>query len=219
MAKSHRNGLGDAVVEQQAIGKAGDHIVVRGMCHLKRHGPRRAHIVENNHRAYYAARPVVDGRGGIFNRGFIPVATDEHAVDCESDRRVLFDGHLHGISCSLARAAINNSKDFGERFARGFCTEPSRHLFCNDIQIGDIAEDVSTQNGVTNRVERNHGALFFYEQRVLNAFAFDRIPQRALERIGIQMRRHQIILRATAYRLLRQCFGPVSSEDKYGNIR
>ena len=94
--------------------------MVRGMRHLKRHGARRADIMKHNHRANYATRSVVNRRGGILNRGFISVAADKHAVYGESYCRVLFDGHLHGIPGGLAGAAVNNSKDFGERFADGF---------------------------------------------------------------------------------------------------
>jgi len=40
----------------------------------------RAHIMEDNHCSGDAACPVVDRRGGIFNRGFKSVAADEDAI-------------------------------------------------------------------------------------------------------------------------------------------
>ena len=144
LATSQGNRLSDPVVEQQAIGQICDSIVVRGVRHFKRHGPRCAHVVKNDHSSDHAACPVMDRRGGIFNGGFKSVAADENAIRGESDRFVLFDGHLHGIASGLVRAAVNNSEDFGQRFASGFFTEPPGHLFCNDIQIRDIPGNIGT---------------------------------------------------------------------------
>ena len=45
----------------------------------------------------------------------------------------------------FVRAAINNSEDFGERFANGFFAAPTRHSLCNEIEIGDIPENVRLQ--------------------------------------------------------------------------
>ena len=175
LAASQGNRLSDPVVEQQAIGQIRDNIVLRGVRHLDRHGPCRAHIMENNHRSDDAACPVVDRRGGIFNGGFKSVAADEDAIHSQSHRPILLDGHLHGVSSGLARGAVNNSEDFGEGFASGFFAAPTGHGLGNEIEIGDIAGNVRTENGVTNRVEGDHGAFSFHVQCILDGLAFDRI--------------------------------------------
>jgi hypothetical protein len=46
LAAGQRNGLGDAVVEEQAIGKIGDHVVLRGVGHLRGHGARRGDVIK-----------------------------------------------------------------------------------------------------------------------------------------------------------------------------
>src|ERR1039458_1445292 len=120
LAASQGNRLRDPVVEQKAIGQVGNNIVPRGMRHLERHGPRRAHIMEYNHRSDDAAYPVMDRRGGIFNSGFKSVASEEDAIYSQPHCPILLDGHLQGVSSGLARGTVNNSKDLGERVASGF---------------------------------------------------------------------------------------------------
>lgn len=72
--------LGDPFCQQQPIGQAGEHIVLGQMRHLQRQSPRFADVVEHEHRAGDLAVPVVDGRGGILDRGFEAVAADQHTI-------------------------------------------------------------------------------------------------------------------------------------------
>src|SRR5882724_4239051 len=52
-------------------------------------------------------------------------AADEDTIDSQPDCSILRHGHLHGISSGLPRGAINNLKDFGDRFADGsFAGQP-----------------------------------------------------------------------------------------------
>jgi hypothetical protein len=162
LTASRGNRLRDAVVEQQAIRKIRHHIVLRRVRHLHGHGARCAHIVEDNHCSDDPAGPVVDRRGRIFNRGFESVASDQDAIKGQTHGLVLFDRHLHGISCGLAREPINDSKHFGQWPASGFFAAPPRHRLGDQIEIGDVAGNVRTENGVTNGVEGYQGAFFFY---------------------------------------------------------
>ena len=133
--------------------------------------------MENNHGSNNAACPVVDRRGGIFNGRFKCIAADEDTIDSQTDRPILRHGHLHGISSGLARGAINNLEDFGEWFADGFFAGPTGQGLRNEIEIGDVAGNVRTENGVTNRVEGDQGAFFFHVQRIFDGLAFDRVAQ------------------------------------------
>src|SRR5260370_41597751 len=126
-------------------------VVLWGVGCFGSQGPSGGHIMENDHGSDDAARPVVDWRGGIFNRGFKSVPADEDAVYRQSHGPILLDGHLHGIPSGLARGALNNSEDFGEGFANGFFTAPTGHGLCDEIEIGDLAGNIGTKNGVTNR--------------------------------------------------------------------
>ncbi len=125
----------------------------------------------------------------------------------------MLDGHLHGISSGVARGAVNNSEDFGEAFADGFFTAPTGHGLCNQIEIGDIAGNIGTENGVTNRVESDHGAFFFYVQGILDGFAFDGVAQCARQRIAIEVTRQEIILRTAPYSLFREGFVTVAEDQ------
>ena len=174
---SQGNRLIDPVVEQQAIGQIRNKIVLRGIRHLVRHGPRRAHIMENDHRSDDAACSVMDGGSGIFNRGFKSIATDEDAIYDQSHPPILFDGYLHRVPSDFARGAVNNSEDFGEGLACGFFAAPTGHGLCNEIEIGDFAGHVAADNGITNRVEGDQSAFFFYVQCILDRLVLDRVAQ------------------------------------------
>src|SRR5580692_1917264 len=116
--------------------------------------------MENDHRSNDGSYPVVDRRSRIFNRGFKSVAADENAIHSQSHRPVLLDGHFHGVSSGFARGAVNNPEDFSEGFANRFFALPAGHGLGNEVEIGDVAGNVSTENGITNRVESDHGAFF-----------------------------------------------------------
>jgi hypothetical protein len=62
------------------------------MRHLARHGPCRAHIMENDHRSNNAACPVVDRGGGIFDGGFKSIAADEDAIYNQSHSPLMGHG-------------------------------------------------------------------------------------------------------------------------------
>lgn len=97
----------------------------------------------------------------------------------------MFDSHLHGISRRLARRPVNDAEDFGQRPASGLITAPPGHGLRDEIQIGDVARDVRAENGVTDRIKRDQGALSFYIQRILHDLAFDRVAQCARQRIAV----------------------------------
>src|SRR5258708_39475964 len=105
LAASQGNRLSDPVIEEHAIGQIREHIVLRRVSHLVRHGTRRAHIVEDDYRSHNAAYAVVDRGSRIFNGGFKTVAADEDGVQSETDRSVLLGSHLHRIPGGLARNA------------------------------------------------------------------------------------------------------------------
>src|ERR1700683_2913709 len=131
--------------------------------------------MENYHRSDDVSHPVVNRRGESFNRGFKSVAADEDAIHTQSHRPILLDSHLHGVSSGFARGAVNNPEDFSERFANRFFALPARHGLGNEIEIGDMAGNVGTEYGITNRVESDHGAFFFKVQGIFDGLAFDRV--------------------------------------------
>src|SRR6266436_486517 len=142
LAASQGNRLSDPVVEEHTIGQIREYIVLRGVSHLVRHGPRRAHIMENDHGSNNPPAAVVDRGGGIFNGGFKTVAADEDAVQSESDSSVLLNRHLHRISSGLARIAINNLEHFGEWFPDSFFAAPAGHSLGNEIEIGHATGNI-----------------------------------------------------------------------------
>ena len=174
-----------------------------------------AHIMENNHRSDDAACPVVDRRRRIFNGGFKSVAADEDAIHSQSHRLIFLDGHLHGVSSGLAGGAVNNAEDFGEGFASGFFAAPPGHGLCNEIEIGDVAGNVGAQNGVTNRVQGDHGAFFFQVQRILHSLAFDSVVQCARQGITVEVTRQEIILRTASHSLFREGFVTVAEDQNW----
>ena len=113
-------------------------------------------------------------------------------------------------------AAVNNSEDFGEGFANGFLPGPTGHSLCDEIEIGDIAGNVGAKDGVTNRVESDHRAFFFYVQGILDGLAFDGVAQCARQRIAIEVTRQEIILRTAPYGLFREGFVTVCRGSKLG---
>src|ERR1700687_3475619 len=169
--------------------------------------------MENNHRAGDVTGPVVDRRGGIFNGGFQSVAADEAAVHSQSHGPIWLYGHLHGVESALARGAIDNPKDFGQRLANGFFAAPPSHSLRNKIEIGDIPGNIGAENGVANRVEGDPGALFFYIQCTLDGLAFDRMAQRARQQIAMEVTRQEIILRSVPYSLFREGFVTVAEDQ------
>ena len=205
-------------LRSRRLGRFVTSVMLRGMRHLDGHGPRRAHIMENNHRSAHAACPVVDRGGGIFNRGFQPVAANEHAIERESHGPILFDGHLHGIERGLARVAVNNSEDLGKGFANGFLAAPTRHGFCNQIKIRDLAGSVGTENGITYRIQRHLSSFFFYVQRIPGGLAIDGVAQRARQRV-FEVVRQEIILGPAPYGFFRESFVAVAPQDENRDVR
>jgi hypothetical protein len=96
LAMSQGNRVRDAVPKQRAIRQVGHRIVLRGVNHQFRHGPRGGDVVKDNHGTDDHAVTVVNGRGRIFYCGFIAVTPHEDAVASEAHRLVAADGQRHG---------------------------------------------------------------------------------------------------------------------------
>ena len=80
VARRQGDRLADAVVQEHAIGQAGQEIVLGRMGHLQRHRARRAHVAEDDDRAGHLPFAVVDRGDGVFDRNLKSVAPDEDAV-------------------------------------------------------------------------------------------------------------------------------------------
>src|SRR6202041_2273225 len=145
------------------------------MRHLKRHGPRRAHVMENNHGADYMTPTVMYRRRRVFDRRLESVAADEPAIHGQSHRPILFDGHFHRVSSGSACGAVDNPENFCERSASGFSAGPTGHGFCDNVEVGDIARNVGTENGVPDWVEGNYRTLSFHIQCIFDDLAVDRV--------------------------------------------
>ena len=78
LAVARRQGdrLADAVVQQHAVGQAGQEVVLGRMGHLQRHRPGRADIAKHDHRADDLPCAIVDWRHRILDRNFGAVAPD-----------------------------------------------------------------------------------------------------------------------------------------------
>lgn len=161
LAMSQGNRVRDAVPKQRAIRQVGHRIVLRGVNHQFRHGPRGGDVVKDNHGTDDRAVTVVNGRGRIFYCGFIAVTPDEDAVASEAHRLVAADGQRHGVLRKFSRGAIKNVKDLGKRFSYGFRARPAGHGFSDDIEISDVAGYIRAEYGVPDGVEGNYSALPF----------------------------------------------------------
>ena len=108
----------------------------------------------------------MDGCGGIFDGSFDTVAPDQDAVRGEDNGFVFQNRQRHGILRSFASSGIDNSKHFRNRVTCRLLPRPTRQLFSDDIEIGDLAPDVRAHDCVADGVERDLRALLFIEQRL-----------------------------------------------------
>jgi hypothetical protein len=109
-------------------------------------------------------RFVVDRRSGIFNGGFRSVAAQQNTIGSKRHGPILHDSHLHGVWSRLASDTVNNSEDFGQGSSSRFSPRPACHSFRDEIEEGDFSQDVGTNDGVANAVERDLGAFLLNEQ-------------------------------------------------------
>src|ERR1700690_4383048 len=110
--------------------------------------------MENDYRADYVARPVVDGRRRIFDGNLKSVAAYQDAVLRQSDRPVFLHRQLHRVWDSIACHAVNNPEDLSQWHTRGLAAPPAGHGLRDEIEKRDIAGNVRAQHGVTDGAER-----------------------------------------------------------------
>ena len=63
---------------------------------------------------------------------------------------------------------VQNPEHFGKRSPRRFIPRPAGHFFRNKIEKGDISGNVRANDGVTDGIEGDLGALLFDEQRLFH---------------------------------------------------
>src|SRR5580698_1585340 len=187
------------------------------MRHLYRHGPRSAHIVENNHRSGDSAHSVVNWRSGILNGGFKTIAADKDTIHSQSHCLILLDGHLHGVSSCFSRDSVDNFEDLGEGFTYSLLAAPTGHFLGHEIKVGDATGNVSTEHGVTNGVQCNDRSFLFYIQRLLDGHACDRVGECALKCITIEMSWQEIVSCSKFQGLFRDGFIRIVREDQDGD--
>jgi len=78
----------EPVAQQQPVGQAGEDVVLRQVGHSKRQRTRCAHVVKHDHCAGHPPMPVMNGGGGVLDRGLTPVAADQQTVLAHADAGV-----------------------------------------------------------------------------------------------------------------------------------
>ncbi len=151
----------DAVVEQEAIGQAGEEVMLCRMHHLLGHGTRRADVAKENYGADDLPGGIVDGRDRIFDEDLTAVAAQKKTVRRDVFVLVAIDRALHRIWDNFAGDGIHNGKDGRHWLPQGLFPGPSSHLLSDPIEEGDVAGDVGADNCVADTVECCLGLLFF----------------------------------------------------------
>lgn len=116
-------------------------------------------------------------------------------------RPIASNRHLHRIRYRLVIVGVEDPQHIGHGASDGFLARPSRQPLGNEIEKSDIPGTVGTNNGVADAVERDFGALFFCEQRLFHALAFDGIAQRKQQPARLNSAFDEKILSAFLQRL------------------
>src|ERR1700729_1879840 len=102
--------LRQAIIEKQAVWQISQVVMPRQVRHFRRYRLRLRDVVKNHDGAGHAPSSIMDGRGGIFDRGLGSVAPDQFATEGQFRWLVfLYDQH-HGIDGTSASGNVNNSK-------------------------------------------------------------------------------------------------------------
>src|SRR5579863_5420150 len=134
------------------------------MGHLLRHGPRRAHIAEDNYGSGGQTFTVVNGSDRVLDGDFKPITPDEDTIGRQMHAEELAAFHFHRIGDDFTSGGVQDSENFGQRPAIGFLPGPTGHFFRNEIEETDMSSNVRANDSVANGVQRDLGALFFKEE-------------------------------------------------------
>src|SRR5580658_3533275 len=99
--------------------------MLRQISHFDCHRPRDADVVKYHDSAGHRTKAVVNGCAGVLYIGLSAIAADQHTVRSHGDNFILAHRERHGILRSLARPAIDNSKDVLNWKADGFILRPA----------------------------------------------------------------------------------------------
>src|ERR1700674_3979154 len=101
-----------AVVEEHAIGQAGQKVMLSGVSHLQRHGAGGTYVAEDDYCSGGFSFAVVDGGNRIFNGNFKTVAPDENTVGWQVHGPILPNRLLHRTWGGYAAGGIQDLKNF-----------------------------------------------------------------------------------------------------------
>jgi len=149
-----RHGPIEPVAQQQAVGQASEDIVLCEVGHSQRQRPGRAHVAKHDHRPDHPPLPVMNGRGGIFDRRLAAVAAQQQTVLGHAGVCVTTHRKHQRIPDPLAALGVDDPHDFLRRPADRLRHRPASHALGDRVQIGDIARQVRAENSVPDRIER-----------------------------------------------------------------
>ena len=114
MTAGQGNCLTDAVVEEQAVGQAGERVALGQMSNLLGQGVGHADVAKDQYRAGNRSFAVADGRDGVFDVDFMAVAADEDAVQRQSAATVQRHRFGHRVLSGDAGGGVHDMKRVGQ---------------------------------------------------------------------------------------------------------
>ena len=191
-----RDRLADPVVQERTIGQTGQKVVLGRMSHLPRHRPGRAHVAEHNDRSSSPPFTIIDRGSGVFDGNFKSVTPDENTIRRQVNDSILLNCHHHRIRDIFVTSGVLDSYNFGHWPACRLLPRPASHVFRNDIEEGDVSRDVRANNGLSNAVERDLGAIRFREQRLFQELALHGMAQGSQKPARLDLAFDEIVFRA-----------------------
>src|SRR5260370_29617330 len=97
------------------------------------------------------------------------------------------DGQLDGMPSGFACGAVDDLEHLGKGPSDGLRAGPARHAFGDQIEIGDVAGEVGTEDSVSYRVECDLRAFLFCEQRLLDRFPLGYVTNDLAETVHLTL--------------------------------
>ena len=188
--------LGDAVVQQRPIRKAGKKIVLCQMPHSGGQGHRVGNIPEHHHGADELTVPVVDGGGRVFDWNALAMAGHENGVAAQVQGLVAMQDMVDGIGDRVPAAGVDEREDVGDRQSPRFGAGPATHRLGRGVQIIHTPRHVDRDDGVGDGIERDFGACLGDIYATLHLHALDDVAQRLWHQVIVVVAPGQPALRA-----------------------
>ena len=168
-----------SILELTPVNQISQRVVRRLVAELTEQSGLLAHIMEHHHRTDDITDTVTNRRRRILNRNFLAVLVDQYRVFLERNHAFFFQAAHYRVLDGGTRVLIDDRHDFGNRAISHTAHIETGQVLRHGIDVVDYACRIRGYDAVTDGLQCNLCALFFFKDSRLSAFTLCDVSDRA----------------------------------------